>query len=293
MVSTTTTTAVIATTPTQTLLPTTSKLNRPTKVAPVATSASDNAKFTPRIYCFALMMPGGNDPVLMNGQLEGNMGIYSCDGCTLFSNVSMLFGQEHTGIIQTSIIHGALKVPTGGQYLTALNTDVFLKVWHAVVQEGKFEKFDWTVKVDPDTVFFPSRLRELLAKPPMSDLLHGTVPCDSCDLKLQRAMYLSNCQFGLHGPLEVLSRGAVVAFVRGLQRCDAIRQLPWGEAWFLDHCLPQLGVRREHQGALLDEEHCGQHPEPCEAPRVAFHPFKAWNDFQACHEHAKNAGLWP
>lgn len=251
------------------------------------------AEFTPRIYCFALMMPGGNETTLMNGQLERNMGIFSCDGCTLFSNISMLLGHFHSRRIPTNVIHGDLKVPTGGQYLTALNTDVFVKVWHAVVQEGKFKKFDWTIKVDPDTVFFPSRLRDLLTKPPMSDLLHGPVPCDSCDAELQRAMYLNNCQFGLHGPLEVLSRGAVVALVSGLQRCNALRQLPWGEAWFLDHCLPQLGVRREHQRALLDEERCGQHPEPCEAPRVAFHPFKAWNGFQACHEHAKKAGSWP
>lgn len=299
--STTTHTLLPSSTNTQTLLPTTtSKLSSPAVAVPVATTTSDQRheakftpKFTPRIYCFALMMPGGNETVLMNGQLERNMGIFSCDGCTLFSNISMLLGHFHSRRIQTRIVHGALKVPTGGQYLTALNTDVFVKVWHAVVREGKFKKFDWTIKVDPDTVFFPSRLRDLLAKPPMSDLLHGPVPCDSCDAELQRAMYLNSCQFGLHGSLEVLSRGAVVAFISGLQKCDALRQLPWGEAWFLDHCLPQLGVRREHQRALLDEERCGQHPEPCEAPRVAFHPFKAWNNFQACHEHAKKAGSWP
>ena len=80
----------------------------------------------------------------------------------------------------------------GGTWNTALNTKVFAKVWHRVFDDKLFEESDWTVKVDPDAVFLPWRLREHLL---------GARP--------QEEVFLNNCRAGLHGPIEVVSRGGM------------------------------------------------------------------------------------
>jgi len=43
-----------------------------------------------------------------------------------------------------------------------LNTLVFIKAWQLVKWDGRYQKHDWTVKVDPDAVFFPERLRTVV-----------------------------------------------------------------------------------------------------------------------------------
>merc|ERR1712050_792410 len=72
--------------------------------------------------------------------------------------------------VLTLPIPGNLSVKYGGKWNTALNTDIFIGVWNAVSLLGRYQYHDWTVKVDPDAVFFPERLRELLLRKPMSEL---------------------------------------------------------------------------------------------------------------------------
>merc|ERR1719166_870958 len=61
-----------------------------------------------------------------------------------------------------------------------LNTRIFMNAWDYLDRDGRFRNYDWVVKVDPDAVFFPSRLREHLdAKAP-----HKKVN-----------MYFMNCRF--------------------------------------------------------------------------------------------------
>jgi len=96
------------------------------------------------------------------------------------------------------------------------------------------------------------------------------------------AMFLVNCRFGLHGPLEVLSREAVNTFVAGIPKCQGLRVNPWGEDKYLDHCLQQLGVRRVLKFDLLSEIACGQTTVECDSPAVAFHPFKDADQYFGC-----------
>ena len=90
----------------------------------------------------------------------------------------------------THVMNGLqTQVASGGRWNTALNTPVFVAVWKQVLQLPQFKAHAWTVKVDPDTVFFPSRLGKFLPK--------------------SSASFLINCNEGLHGPIEVVSRAAV------------------------------------------------------------------------------------
>merc|ERR1719291_307212 len=114
--------------------------------------------------------------------------IFACDEYVVYSNVSM---EVVPGVV-TSAILGSLKVKLGGKFGTAMNTNVFLKVWAKLFSERRFSLHDWTVKVDPDAVFLPERLRSILAN--YEEVSEG--------------VYLNNCKFGLHGPVEVFSKNA-------------------------------------------------------------------------------------
>mmetsp|Transcript_53648 Transcript_53648/g.166236 ORF Transcript_53648/g.166236 Transcript_53648/m.166236 type:complete len:234 (-) Transcript_53648:173-874(-) len=231
-------------------------------------------------------------------QLGGGLGIFACDGHAVFNSTERLDFLRRQGLpVRTVPVPGTLAAPLGGLYHTALNTDVFVRVWKAAVRQGDFRRYDWTVKADPDSVFLPERLRQLVrtVSQRLPELERpGTAVCHACGGNWSSAaVYLNNCRFGLHGPLEVLSRGAVDAFASGLPRCEHLRVKPWGEDWFMDHCLQHLGARRVDEFRLLSEAHCGQHPFPCKAASVAFHPFKDVQRYLQCSSNAAETGEWP
>merc|ERR1712178_375743 len=101
---------------------------------------------------------------------------------------------------------------------------------------GRHRDYNWVVKLDPDTVFFPDRLRGILARRRPMSLIRESPELSS--------MYLNNCEYGLHGPIEVLSRDATSDFIlTGLDngKCDFLLSNAWGEDTFLDHCLRAVG----------------------------------------------------
>jgi len=175
-----------------------------------------------------------------------------------------------------------MKCDKGGEFYTALNRDIFMVVWAKVFEEGTFQHYGWTCKVDPDSVFFPGRLRSLLA--PLVDGPNG--------------VYINNCRFGLHGPLEVFSRKAVRKLSTGSTRCvehfHKVCKGPcfWGEDMFIDQCLWKvLGVTRVDQFNMLLEDHCDPPPgwDSCtDQSRAAFHPFKSVESYSECL--AKSSG---
>mmetsp|Transcript_78534 Transcript_78534/g.163164 ORF Transcript_78534/g.163164 Transcript_78534/m.163164 type:complete len:635 (-) Transcript_78534:203-2107(-) len=299
------------------------------------------------LYCFALMMPFGYEPGLLKEQEHQKVGIYACDEHTVFSNQTILMSGEESPV-EISMVPGSLAVAYGGRWMTALNTGVFNRLWMEVIKLGRYRYHDWIVKVDPDAVFFPSRLRELLRhKSPYHDPeVQRRVPepksmkCGTCGLKGHdaescashvrkwqseghtckkslelaarppphdcgcecddfacdlpgSAVYLNNCKWGLHGPIEVLSRRAVATYAAGLPKCVDLLQNPWGEDKFLDQCMQQLGVTRSNEYSLLSETACGEQPAPCGTSNVAFHPFKSIQSYFMCWQYANKYGQGP
>jgi len=148
-----------------------------------------------------------------------------------------------------------------------------------------------------------------VARPPPTDCGCDCNRVESCDFKMDPkmyqdfqviegkaypgAMYINNCKFGLHGPIEVLSQRAVTAYVEGLPRCNNLLIHPWGEDKFMDRCMLELGVTRVNQFGLLSEIACGETPAPCGDANVAFHPFKSIDSYFACWEYADRYGHGP
>jgi len=226
---------------------------------------------------------------LLRSQFARGASIFGCDEPVVVSNVSVSLGETaHGAVLEITLISGSLDAQTGvvegglGR-ATALNNDIFRRVWQRIFGDGIFRKHDWTVKVDADTVFLPGQLRKRLE-------VFGQRADGS------QAMYLNNCKYGLHGPLEVLSRRAVGVFEAGLERC---RRHPHpvdiGEDWFLAGCLDLLGVNRSDAFDMLCEVECGLQPSPClSGPShcVAFHPFKTPERyFQCLGEATKSSRL--
>jgi len=223
------------------------------------------------LYCFALMVPDTYEAGLLDMQYEEGISLFDCDEYAVITNRNLKIADK----VQAIKVNSDLKCTSGGEFQTAMNTDIFLTVWAKVIELDRYSRHDWTVKVDADCAFSPTRLRSLLQS-----------RVDSAE-----GVYLNNCMFGLHGPLEVLSRNAVEVFAAGRATCAA--QLAekcggpcqWGEDMYLDQCLQLLRVRREYEQRLLTEDHC-EPPlgwDSCSGPGVvAFHPFKDADKYKEC-----------
>mmetsp|Transcript_31192 Transcript_31192/g.83443 ORF Transcript_31192/g.83443 Transcript_31192/m.83443 type:complete len:647 (-) Transcript_31192:159-2099(-) len=248
------------------------------RIGTASTILRDDSFMHPRhslaasMFCFALMMPDSYEQNLLKFQHGEGTGIFGCSEYAVYSNSVIEVAEG----VKTHVVDSTLKCGKGGEFGTALNTDIFLALWAKVLDEGRFMLHGWTAKVDPDAVFLPNRLRSLLTR-------HSESP---------QGAYLNNCKMGMHGPVEVFSRNALQAFGRGKDHClqhfTGLCSGPckWGEDMFLDQCLWKvLNVTREFEWALLQEDHCDPPPgwQACNAPGIAaFHPFKTVKGYQEC-----------
>mmetsp|Transcript_11068 Transcript_11068/g.22914 ORF Transcript_11068/g.22914 Transcript_11068/m.22914 type:complete len:289 (-) Transcript_11068:98-964(-) len=225
----------------------------------------------PSLFCFVLMLSDTYEALLLKEQSEQGAGVFGCDDYSVFSDTDQPLGST---AVRPEVVPGPLHVAKDPRYNFALNTRVFLRVWERVFARAAFARRDWTVKVDPDTVFLPGRLREHLRRGPSP----------------RQRVFLVNCRFGLHGPLEVLSRPAVSALEAGLRRCRAERAAGLdteGEDMYLAACLKLLGVRGVEDFGLLSDAACMERPFPCTSGRPAFHPLKRVDKYRRCLAQAE------
>jgi len=151
------------------------------------------------------------------------------------------------------------------------------------------------------------RALELTGRPPPSDC---GCACGTHECKNPDSVYLRNCATNayqpgdaltpaLHGPLEVLSKGAVRDFEKGLARCD--RELgwsykQWGEDWFLEHCLRLLAVNAVNSFRSLCDGDCDpwqKYNGHCRYAAASFQLFKNVKSYFRCLHEAENEGHWP
>lgn len=269
-------------------------------LAPLSTAApTTDVGASISLFCFTLIQPVGkggdthllrsaaaysDEPQLLSAQLEKRVGLFACDKWVVYSNETIPIGNTYTVPIA-----GSLACKFSRHY--ALNTEVFVRVWEAMAQDGQYRNYDWIVKVDADTVFFPRRLRNLLGK-------------DTS--KYAGAVYLNNCWKGMHGPIEVVSREAAEAFSTKMNQCNQLRSqamqpylsnTDWnhafGEDVFIARCLGLLRVRKADSFDLLEEASCPPKSSPqvmeepaCDSMHVAFHPFKTVASYFNCLNRA-------
>merc|ERR1712151_722039 len=174
-----------------------------------------------------------------------------------------------------------------------VNTPLFMNVWKKIKEAGVWKSYDWTVKVDPYTVFVPQRLRNIVFRQPVTN----------------KGVYLENCKhvrMGFHGSLEVISKVAWGIFMNNLDTCHS--ELPWehgdhthfryyGEDKFLAWCLHLKGVgrvpsRQETLRVPLDQMIYGLHITPsCPQHTVKEVKDKNFKLFQPNCTRVRTAGM--
>lgn len=191
--------------------------------------------------------------------------------------------------IKVDAPHGA-RTPFKGMWL---NTPTFQNVWIRIRADGRWSKNDWTVKVDPDTVFLPSLLRSRLAGQEITD----------------SGIYITNCRgvhFGFFGSMEVMSHTAFGVLLSHVEDCN--RTLAWhtpGSEWaedlFAQRCMDLFGIDNVEDFTLISDGVCDaigmqqkQHlptlptiQPPCSQPAPGLHPFRTPAEYFTCLAQAQ------
>jgi len=240
------------------------------------------------MFCWAVVRPRSYEPGLMKAQYLRGAGIFSCDQHAVLCNGDdMMLGKEKVLRIPDTGDQGAKMGDLDDDGTTTnswLNAFIFIKAWKVIQEETPALRHDWTVKVDPDTVFFPDRLRYHIAD-------HTPVQGDG------ESLYFANCDrdFGagegdhpaqLFGSLEVFSREALRVYLDGTVRCqDELDWKGWGEDYFMSHCMDHLGVGRVDDFGMLSDKRCWRAGPDCtDTWKVAFHDFKDEESWFDCWE---------
>ncbi|CAE7699400.1 unnamed protein product, partial [Symbiodinium pilosum] len=169
------------------------------------------------------------------------------------------------------------------------NTPVFLHFWKAILDVGEYKKYTYTVKVDIDTVLLPDRL---------STLLHGRPVRAEYFLNTDKDMYGNF----LHGPIEIMSKDAMVLFSEQSKDCEAkISKLAYGEDFWMNNCLKELKVEAvSGLHILYDMYSYGEYAQkicsPLRPDKVvdkfdisfpAYHPYKDFRSWMQCRMQAE------
>mmetsp|Transcript_56609 Transcript_56609/g.131975 ORF Transcript_56609/g.131975 Transcript_56609/m.131975 type:complete len:721 (-) Transcript_56609:215-2377(-) len=222
------------------------------------------------LFCFSVMRTTGYEPGLVKSQVQRKASIFACEGFQVFSSDggSAELGDGPRGpVIATQIP----RVDDGtGSWGSWLNTRTFMNAWDVILSEGRFAEYDWVVKVDPDAVFLPSRLRALL--------LPHTGP-------QKPASYVENCDqpphIAMQGSLEVFSYKAVQLYGDQKVRCMALPWQGWGEDLYMQKCMETLGVQAVQKFDIMSDVNCVE--LPCsDTSRVSFHPYKDADSYWDC-----------
>lgn len=208
------------------------------------------------IFGWCVSMTNGGEADLTRDHYAKKQSIFACESWSVFADGAL----DPIPVTQLGGFNSKW-APWGSFY----NTQVFLRAWDALFKEGKWKSQGWTVKVDPDTVWFPHKLKWHLK---------GTHSLDKFLWRNTGKMML--------GPIEVFS----VATVKDMS--ERMRETcKWGidvsgEDGWIDACMGTLGITKKYDGQLLQSTggnpgFCGNHYI------VAFHPFKNTGSYAACY----------
>jgi len=231
---------------------------------------------------------------LLRTQLFLHASIFGCENWRVYSDVETWLSPQPNPINTVKVedpgdFHFAKRKKTG----TWINSNMFIAVWKKIKEEGLWSGRDWTVKVDVDAVFLPSRLRKYLER--------------SNFAVTQNGIYLENCKYvnyGFFGSLEVISHNAAATYMANLDDCKgALNYLgsekvtgnePWGEDLFAQRCMDLHGVNKINAFDINTDASCAAwRPEgqkknrkwrpDCSVTRTpAIHHFKTPKEYFDC-----------
>jgi hypothetical protein len=209
------------------------------------------------MFCFMAILPDSPEEALMEVHKKNWKSIFACNASAVFHSWRSNSAGWDTG------------------EATLINTDVFINVWDQVKQDGRYLRYDWTIKVDADAAFVPDRLRSHLwqLRPPAG------VPVYLKNTNLDAG--LSNGQF--LGAIEILSKKAAQTYFDLSQPgCKDTLGLNTGEDGYLKGCLDALGIGFMHDGNIMKPDSAASFCS--DTLHVAFHPLKCPGSIQMCYD---------
>mmetsp|Transcript_8505 Transcript_8505/g.30585 ORF Transcript_8505/g.30585 Transcript_8505/m.30585 type:complete len:394 (+) Transcript_8505:70-1251(+) len=231
------------------------------------------------LFCFCIARTDGYELEILETQSELRAGLFSCDDQMVFSDkqvqISDNFYTTEVGQLSAPLGGGGGPLATGSW----VNTQPFFHAWGALRQDGRYLDYDYTIKVDPDTVFFPAMFRQRLPmQGPGARVFFNNCP---------------NVGNGFYGSLEIMSNGAIAAFLNAMDQCQI--QLPfqqgWGEDLFCQKCMESAGAVGQPGYDLMADGNCqgAGGPPQCTPGKAAYHPLKSSGAWEACWNQAGSA----
>jgi hypothetical protein len=256
------------------------------------------AKDRTSMFCFSVYTGNTGSPKksyekeLIAGQYTRKASIFACDAFEVYSDVSTTIADGLSTVKVDDVdgdFHFAKRKTTGAW----VNAGMFMQVWKAIGAKGTYLNYDWTVKVDPDAVFFPKKLAQRIYNLPVPP----------------QGAYLNNCEkvnYGFFGSLEVFSTMAFSTLVANIDTCkkstvsfwkvgvEGGKWGPTGEDLFAQICMEKNGVVKldafdiNKDGAcpakrpLEQQKNKKWHADCAQAYTPAMHPFKKPDDYFEC-----------
>jgi hypothetical protein len=242
-----------------------SKLPAMTAALPTTTTLPLTTRHSwpyPSIFCWLVTASSGSELSLVRKQHAERWGIFQCEEHMTLSDTILEIG---SGESTTPI--GDITCEKGG-WGSWVNTKIFVNAWDAIIKDGRYQRHDWVVKVDPDTVFFPERLKAHL---------NGA--------QGGQMWWLKNVAgYTTIGALEVFSRAAVEVY--GRRRMEPQCQnhiIGSAEDQYICECMSSFGAYPWKDFNALQHMKGNQ----CfDSSKIAFHPFKDVSLYESCVHQA-------
>mmetsp|Transcript_24251 Transcript_24251/g.70179 ORF Transcript_24251/g.70179 Transcript_24251/m.70179 type:complete len:629 (+) Transcript_24251:143-2029(+) len=205
-------------------------------------------------------------------QMQRNAGIFDCDETAVLSFEPQTLDAGELGKLETIVIPresvGRSKDGTAGNALQ------FMKAWDAIAHDGRWTRVDWVLKVDPDAVLLPDRIRIHL-----NPYQGQHVYVRNCDKPMSEGTMM-------FGALEAIASPGLQTYFNAGGRCyHEIPWQAWGEDLFMMRCLEHLGVGPVGDFGLIQDGvckgvYCGSNWA------AAFHPMKSVWAWENCWNQA-------
>lgn len=223
-----------------------------------------------KLLCWSLAQPGYEFDILKR-QKQMGAGIFACEDQAILS-----FTKESLNVdgdyIETWVCE---KMPAGiSKDGTSANTEQFMKAWEVIKNGHRWEKADWTVKVDPDAVLLPDRLRMHL-----NPTNGGNVYVRNCDKPMSEGTMM-------FGALEAISHQALATYYANFDVCKTeVPWQSWGEDLFMMRCLEHVGVGVFEDFSIIQDGVC-KGVWCGDSWAAAFHPMKSVPAWEGCWHEA-------
>lgn len=232
---------------------------------------------SPLLFCWSHMQPKTSEVSLVRLQLVRRASIFACNYAAVISSGRYLLGNIDGHNVWSWSNPGkearlGERGTDGATTDSFMNTETFLIAWDTLMGSKLMWDYDFVVKVDPDAVFFPDRLRKTVAH------------------HLDETVYFANCgKYGgrvlLYGSIEVFSASALRLYDERIGECKQLPWRGWGEDYYMQKCMDVLGVTSIGLEDKVSDERCI--PAPCsDYQKVSFHDFKDPHDWYACFQQA-------